>query len=745
MTHNGSYTLLARTVPFVLVLGACREKAPPEPAVWGLELTLGAPGVSAGNEVGYVVTAVSSKGGRFVPQSWTLSSEDEPGLVWNQQVLRPTLAGMQHIHATAEVHGETLDAEVDLPVSAGPTMELELTLETRAGSYEVGDQVITSVHTEDAWGNTTKDPWTLTVDGGTAEIDGDVVIFASDGLYTVTATLDGSALADSEGPILVDSSGPVFDMNFPVHEDTTTSTRVAVSGVVTDPWSGILYAAVNGTPVSVGEAGGILQFQPWDFGLNVVTLAAVDYDGNRTDLVHTVLVGEFLDPTESVASGLVVHLGSGEGGLDAVLTGVKAEISSIDLSSAFPIDITGSKYDLTIPGIDYTIEDVDIVPDDGQLVATATLTDLSVPIEGKVKAVFWLDATGSVDIDSVGVAVGLVPRVTSSGRLVVDVAETEVEIENLQLNFESTLFAVIESLGLDTIIEDYVTNMLEDQLAYQVQLAVQSNVELALSSLELSQTVAVTEEDTFDLTGQFSSVAVDEGGITVGFDVSIQPSDGSEIPETTLPGSLSGSYGSPDLSTLGGISAGMNMDLINRVLYIAWANGAMDQTLDAESVGLTPEAIDLLFPGTTAVTFTTEAMMPPVVIPGTLFSQLVAQFGSLRLLAVDQDGNLLLDLYVSVILDVAVETDGVNLTPTLTLNGDPWVEVAQETAQSTGVINYDALIALLLPQALEGVSSSITAMPIPTVSEATVTISRLALYGDEGGYLTAIGSIDVAD
>lgn len=734
--------MLDRRFTLLLLLASgCREEEKKVAPTW--ELVLDVPtSVIAGEDVSYTLNAVSSDGETRALDSWTIASDVEPALDWDETRIRPIKASSQNIDVEGQVDelGEMMSTSAMIAVRPGPPSSISLDLSAHAGSYEVGDQILTDVTIKDAFGNETRDPWNLTVEGGDYTILDSSIWFEGDGIFTVRATVTDTELYDEEGPILVDSHGPQFTMIFPEHVDTNTSTLGRVGGNVSDTVSGVQSATLDGDEISRDENGDFSLYRGLDFGINVMTLQAMDGDGNSTALVNTVLCGDTLPYQEVVPEGVVVHLGAGAGGLGEITEGLDTVIEGIDITSSLPIEIVGTKYDVAIVDVDYRFDGVEIDPIEDVLRTTATLSNIEVDIEGQVKALFWLDVTGSVNVDAVDVQVDLEPVVYASGEIGLQLDDTSVEVKDLEMNFESSLFSVIESVGLDTVLEEYVTNLLEDQIATAIQDAVTTQVETALSSLTLDYSVSVME-NVFQLTGAFERVEVDADGITLGMDVSITPDQ--EIEDPWLDGSLYAAYEPPDMSGLGGVAAGINLDLMNRILYLAWAEGALDQTLTSEQIGLSTDALALVFPDATSVTFSTEAMLPPVVLPGDMLTPLEAQLGALRLVALDQNNDVLVDITVGGLMDVDLDVDGLTLTPSLTLVGDPWIEVTEVAEQSTGIVNYDALILLLLPQVVDSLATVMQAVTLPSVSGSTLTITRLAPYGEDGGYLTALGSMDL--
>lgn len=734
--------MLNRRFAFLLLFAsACRQEDVKVAPTW--ELVLDVPSsVTAGEDVSYSLSAVSSEGETRELDRWTLQSDVEPALDWDLTRIRPVKASSQNIEVEGEVEelGEIMSTVATIAVRPGPPYSLSLDLSAHSGSYEVGDQILTDVTIKDAFGNETRDAWGLSVEGGDYSILDSSIWFEGDGIFTVRATVTDTDIYDEEGPILVDSHGPQFTMVFPQHVDTTGSTLGRVTGNVTDAVSGIQSATFDGDEIHFDENGDFQFYEGLDFGINVMTLQALDGDGNSTELVNTVLCGATLPYEEVVPEGVVVHLGDGAGGLGEITEGLDSVIEGIDVTSSLPIEIVGAKYDVAIVDVDYRFDGVEIDPIEDVIRATTSLSNIEVDIEGQVKALFWLDVTGSVNVDAVDVKVDLEPVVYASGEIGLRLDDTSVKIENLEMDFESSLFSVIESVGLDTALEEYVTNLLEDQIATAIQDAVTTQVEAALSSLTLDYSINVMD-DVFQLSGEFERVEVGTDGITLGMDVSITLED--ELEEPWIDGSLYAAYDPPDMSGLSGVAAGINLDLMNRILYLAWAMGGLDQTLTSEQIGLSSDALVLVFPEATSVTFSTEAMLPPVILPGDLLTPLEAQLGAMRLVAVDQNNDVLVDITVGGLMDVDLDVDGLTLTPSMTLVGDPWIEVTEVAEQSTGIVNYDALILLLLPQMVDNMAAAMQAVTLPSVSGSTLTINRVAPYGEEGGYLTAIGTMDL--
>lgn len=739
------YRPAARCLPLIVGLVACNgDKGDTAPVTWELVFALDAGSTIAGTEVGYQLTAVSSAGDVEVVNPETLSSDLEPTLTWTEAGLTATLAGVHEITANLTLDEVPLSASGELAVSAGPTATLEMELDSRAGTFEVGDRVEVEVSTSDVYGNPTSDAWDLGAEGGAVELSGDGLVFLEDGLYTITAALSSDTkVSDSEGPFLVDSNGPEISMIFPGRADATTDPDQPVQGTIIDPWAGVMYSSLNGDSLTLDENGLFEVSSGWKYGLNVVTVDATDYDGNTADTTQALLCCAFEDPEGTVNDALVVHLAEGAGGLDAVVDGIDTAVASIDLSSSLPIEMTASKYELAITGIAYDFGGVQIYPTDGALVVETTLENVVVDIDGRLKAGAWIDADGQVNVDNVAVMVELAPTVTSYGSLQVRSADTSVDISDLEMDFDSSLFTIMDSMGVDLVIESYITDLLEDQVTAQIQSVVQSQVQSALKSLVLDQTVNVMGK-TFALDGSFTGVDVDEDGLTLAMSLAIEGEEA--LPERDQPGFLYAGYEAPGMGSLGGVAAGINLDLINQLLYYVWAEGSLDQAVPSENLGLTTESLQLVFPGVESVTFSTVALLPPVVLPGSLATPLEAQLGALQLTVTDQDDQVLVDMYVSVImnLDIDVE-DGTTLVPAISLDGEPWVDVGAVGGESTDIIDYAALIELLVPQLVDGLAETIQAMPLPTMDGASFTISRISPYGADGGYLSVVGSLAVGD
>lgn len=733
-------------IPLVVALFACsRDKGvDTAPVTWDLLLAVDASSSVAGQEVGYRLTAVSSQGEVEVVKADGFASDVEPNLAWTEGAVVATVAGVHALTATVTLDDQPLTASAELSVSAGPAATLNMDLDSRAGTFEVGDRVEVDVHTYDVYGNATRDAWELGAEGGSVELSGDSLVFLEDGEYTITAAVTADTkVSDSVGPFLVDSSGPEISMVFPGRADTTTDPNQPVMGTIIDPWAGVMYSSLNGDALSLDTNGLFQVTTGWKYGLNVVSVDATDFDGNSSDTTQALLCCDFHDPESVVTDGFVVHLAEGAGGLDAVVGGVDTAVSAIDLSSSLPIEMTASKYELAITGVSYEFGGVNLYPTSGALVVETTLTDLVVDIDGRLKAGAWIDAGGQVTVDEVAVLVELTPSVSGLGSLQVRVAESDVDISDLELDFDSSLFAIMDSMGVDVVIESYITDMLEEQVSTQIEAIVRTQVQSALNSLKLDQTVNVMGKS-FDLGGRFTDVEVNSHGLTVAMSLSIEGEEA--LPDRGMAGSLYAGYVPPSMNSLGGLSAGINLDLLNQLLYYVWAEGTLDQTVPSENLGLNTESLQLVFPGVESVTFTTEALLPPVLLPGSLTTPLEAQLGALQLTITDQDDLVLVDMYVSVIMDLDIDVEGGDtLVPSIALDGEPWVDVGEVGGNSTGIIDYASLVELLVPQLVDGLAETIQAVPIPSMDGASYTISRISPYGADGGYLSVVGSLEVGD
>ncbi len=717
-----------------------------------LDLALSATSFLAGESVSYTLTATDAYGNAVDTSGATLtpSSADVSA---SGGVLSGTIPGAYSLAAS-------LDGAEDneyFQVLTGAPASIALTLSDMA--LEVGDSTTAEVYVADAYGNPIEDGYTLTVVGtGTTVLDGDTITFPEEGEYTVVATADGTELQDSVGPLLVDSSGPDLVVETPERGDWSETTSGTVSGYVTDAWSGVVDLTVQGASVDVASDGTFSTSAEWSFGMNVVETAASDGDGNTATDTRSVLAGSFLAYESTADSAMLARLNEGAGGLDELEAIGEGLVAATDLDALIPYPAY-SYYEETC--IDYWWDEVCWDWYSVSLYITSprigsTDMELDPLSSGKLQASFIVNApslnwsasgdvvgigysgSGTITATSITVTLLLTPYV-SGGDIGVTVDSVGVASSGFDFDFDSWLYDALDYVGVD--IDGLIQDYMEDAIADVVYDEVPGVIGEALQDLEIGYTFELSD-NTFAFLATPDAVTVDGTGITLGLATTFWTETWASAYSGL--GSLYYDYSQPTWSGSAGTAMGVSADFINQLFYALWGGGLLDMSLTDEDLGLDVADLSLILPGLTDLTVTTEALLPPVVVPGKGEDLLDLQVGDMLLTIYNGEavpGNEYLQVYV------AAEA-GLNLSATsaATLSaeiGDTevWFDVVYPDAGSTEAVAAEELLTLLVPMILPELTGALSEIEIPEIEGFTLSGITVSQQGAESGYTVLSGSL----
>ncbi len=394
---------------------------------------------------------------------------------------------------TAILDGQSDTESFSVTAGPGATIELVLTPKT----LEVGDKATAEVTVTDAAGNDAGDAYTLEVSGVAAAIAGDEITFQGEGWFTVTATLDGTSLADAVGPILIDSTGPDID----VVEPTRALWRGAwlghdgtESGTITDAWSDVASAERNGEtlPLETDGSFSVDDEDAYDWGITVTETTATDTDGNVSTDRRSALLGYFIDTADSARAGIRVRLDDGAGGLD-VLEDLGAGLVPADtLGDAIvnPVfEDTSLLYEVSLDVTDpaFASSDLDLDCTTEGIETTFTIDDASLDYDASGKLIgIGYTTDGTITMDSIEVTLLAIPSV-SSGAIRTEVTDLDVTIRGFDFPMTNWLEDVLDFFGVDVdeIVQGYVEEALRDSLQEQIP----SLLDDTLAGFEMSETL----------------------------------------------------------------------------------------------------------------------------------------------------------------------------------------------------------------------------------------------------------------
>ncbi len=675
--------------------------------------------------------------------------------------LSATLPGVYELTA---VYEELSDPE-SLVVVAGGAASIELTLsDTELELFETSSATVV---VRDAYGNVTEDPWLLHVEGHDGADPTDVVIsydnltFMDEGKFTVWAvayTAEGDVLEDSVGPLLVDTSGPLLEIDEPTRGDWNEGYTDTISGTVSDRWAGVAGLQVNGNDVPWSAHGSFTSELDHVFGLNLVDTYAWDTDDNETEDLRTVLSGSFLPYGSGLGNGLMVRVN--DSGFDVIEGLGEDMVASTDLTSLIPSpvwsDSSESCIDLgwfgeycftwysialyiTNPSISGT--DLELDSKSGYIDARATIYDAVLYWSASgVVAEIGYSGSGDISADSITVDMDLTPYV-SGGQLYVSISNVDCDTSGFDFDWDSWVWDVIDFFGfdIDSLIAGYIESAIEDVISDEVP----AMLEDVLGSLELATDLDF-EGNVYSFDAQPYSVSCDEDGLTLGMASYFITSSWSS-PYTPL-GSLYYGYSTPTWSTSSGMGIGVSEDFLNQAMLALWGGGLMDMSMNGEEMGLSLEDLEFIFPDMTELNIETQALLPPVVLPGTGTALLDLQLGDLELSLYGgpvAEENLMLRAYVTIFAGMDVDVDS-DLTLSMELS-DVMVafDVVHPEAHTLGAQDTEDLLNALVPLFLPLLTDALGEIPMPEIEGFSLDNITLATGGAEDGYLVLGGDLNL--
>lgn len=733
-----------------------------------LDLALSDLQAKAGDPLDYTVRATDWFGNAYDTSevSFDLDSADvirdgdtEAG------TLSSTLPGVYTVVATIPETNDTVLTDVEtFQVVPGDPVLVNLTLSDT--ELELFETTAAQVDIFDAYGNVSDADWTLSVDGpGETTLAYRYITFWEEGEYTVRVDVDDTGLWDEVGPLLIDSSGPTVEVDEPDRGGWSESETGTVSGTVTEEWSGIDRLTVNDEDVSVGSDGSFSTEVDYLFGLNILETSAVDGDGNVTTDTRSVLQGDFVEYEVGIDDGMVVRIHEGDGGFGAIESLAEELVSAQDLDDLIPnpvvdeesescidlwfteICITWYALYMTVSNPSISGSEVSIDPTSGGYLDTSfAVLDPSIDwdVEATLLSIDY-DSGGSIEADDITVSMDLTPSV-SSNILYIDVSNVDASSSNFDFDWDSWIYDVMDffGLGLDSLIQGYMEDAIEDAVEDEVP----ELLEDALNDLEISFDLEM-EDRLYTIDALPSSVSVDDLGLTLGLMTEVLVDEWTHTRDGAVDygwGSLYGAYTVPTWTGTPATAMAANLDFVNQLLYVLWGGGLLDMELPGGELGLDADELEFLLGTSEELTIVTEALLPPVVIPGTATEMLDFQLGDLHMLiyAGEQvEENVVLEVYLSVLGGMDMDSDGETLQASL---GDLelYFDVVVPDATSPGAQSAEALLEALMPLLLPSLTGAISEVPIPSIDGFGINNISVGLAGSEDGFVEIGGEMEIS-
>ena len=344
---------------------------------------------------------------------------------------------------------------------------------------------------------------------------------------------------------------------------------------------------------------------------------------------------------------------------------------------------------------------------------------------------------GTITADSIAVSCDLTPYV-QDGIIHVTVSDVAVTSTNFQFDFDSWLYDVIDYLGAD--ISGMIQGYMEDAIIEAVEEQVPALIEDTLQDLELSTSLPILDEVyTFDAVPE--DIQVDEDGLTLALETSFT-ADAWNSPYTGL-GSLYADYSAPVYGATPGMVVSVSLDFLNQALFAFWGAGLLDMSMTGDELGVDPTWLSTLFPDLASLSIGTEALLPPVVVPGAGSGLMDLQLGDLLLTLYDgtaEAGNEWMEIYVSALAELSVSATDSAIGLTVD-NVQVYFDVVYPDANSIGSNSMEDLLQTLLPMLLPTLTDAVSQIPIPAIEGFTLDNIVVSLSGAESGYLDLGGDL----
>jgi hypothetical protein len=334
----------------------------------------------------------------------------------------------------------------------------------------------------------------------------------------------------------------------------------------------------------------------------------------------------------------------------------------------------------------------------------------------------------------------LQPYVTD-GVLGVNVLAVDVTSAGFTFDWDSWIYDVMSFFGVDLsgLIQSYMEEAVEGLVSDEVP----SIVGDAVGDLEIATDLDL-EGNTYSFSAEPSYCCIDDQGLSLGLATTFTTAAWAH--DTEGPGSLYGDYSLPlYASGTPGMQVSLGLDFLNQALYAFWGGGVLDRTLGEAELGLDLGSLSTFLPFE-SLSIQTEALLPPVLVPGTGSALLDLQLGDLALTLYDgapEPGNEVFQLYVSVVagLDLDVSADGM-LVPALG-DMDIWFDVVLPSAGTEASADAESLLGALVPMLLPSLTAGLGEIPIPDIEGFGLSVDSIALDGPESGYVNVNGDLSV--
>lgn len=524
-----------------------------------------------------------------------------------------------------------------------------------------------------------------------------------------------------------DNVVPTLTVTSPTRGTTADAGTVTVTGSVTGSHVAV---TVNGTAATVNADGSFSAQVAVDTGITILETHATDTHNHDLRDVRAVLAGTLQTSDGTVSAPLAAHAGAPA--LRAIGNAMAQQAEGIDFTAevqkANPVYNNGGCLGAVVNVTSVSLSNIGIAvkPGDGVLNADVAIDDLVVKAHADYKAAcIGGSTTITLKSSTAHIRGDMGVSLDASGKLVASLPDDSVVLDNFSFDVGGLPSAV------ENLVKDQVRDKVQQALADAIKNKAPGLANSALGSLVAKPlgTNLLGKQTDFAIAPSFVDIST-AGGLYVEMQstISVAGGEGGMYAAT-------GATASPDLlAGTQGLGLAVANDSVNSLLAGLWGAGALDQHLDASSLGALQGLLDA-----SVASLDVHFSLPPTVSTGAS-STLALALGDVILTGKDASGNPVQTVALSV---------STTVTAGPTQSGKLALVVGQPTVKAQVIQQLDGLASPLSDDGLEAIiggawgivgstlGTALAKMPMPTI--AGVTLGAPTMTGTAGFAIADIG------
>ena len=413
------------------------------------------------------------------------------------------------------------------------------------------------------------------VNGETVEVEDEqwaITLEFDDGEVTATASIEDD---ESSVDFIVDTQAPDFTIETPERgtvldaEDSDATQEITVAGIMHDPGpSGLLVIEVEGQFVEPDDQGQFETQVSLDEGLNVITVTAIDNAHHERKERRALIYGPLTDANTPIDEAAQVDIDNPDG-LGSIAAVIEAYITPEQIQAFIDAGEDDGQLPVDLDEIDWEDIQVELIPHDGYLQVSVTLTDLTVA--GQFQLNGGGDASdGQIEIGHLKVTLDIALSADDDNNLNVEVIDDEVEIEDITVNVDGQDQDWAEPVVTAVIVyafNAFIGDLLEDNL---------------FDPDILTQQVEFLNR-TIEITFLIEDIVISSRGISARLGLEFPGDKHPEVP------TVAGALNRPVSDSFGGsvdrsILFHSKRQTFDRVLHSLWYSGLIHQQLSNDDL-----------------------------------------------------------------------------------------------------------------------------------------------------------------